>query len=98
MTPISQKKIYNAQLEVAKSNKVFFCDVANNVGWSQMKVTTDGYWDNGIWVPKGGSSQTITRLNQSFPDSLHPHTDKSGEAIKREAEIIAAYIKSNIIL
>jgi hypothetical protein len=91
--------VYPAQKEVAESNKVWFCDVANNIGWSSVKkMTTTGYWSNGIWVASGGQSHTITCLEAAFPDKVHPHTDKSGNAIMRESQIIADFIKSHIIL
>ena len=92
------KKTFDAQKELAQYHGVYFCDVANNVGWSQRLVTTTGYWDDGVWVPSGGTSRTITRLEQCIPDKVHPHTDKSGNAIKREAQIIADYINANINL
>ena len=76
------KRIFDAQKECAEHNKVWFCDIANNVGWSQQKVTVNG-------VPK-------TRLEQCLPDALHPSTDTSGNAVKRESKIIANYIKAFI--
>lgn len=76
------KRIFDAQKECAEHNKVWFCDIANNVGWSQQKVMVNG-------VPK-------TRLEQCLPDALHPSTDTSGNAVKRESKIIANYIKAFI--
>lgn len=76
------KRIFDAQKKCAEHNKVWFCDIANNVGWSQQKVTVNG-------VPK-------TRLEQCLPDALHPSTDTSGNAVKRESKIITNYIKAFI--
>lgn len=81
---VKAKKIFDAQKECAEYNKVWFCNVADVIGWSQAKVTVDG-------VVK-------TRLAQCLPDGLHPHTDTTGNAIKREAQIIADYIKYNIVI
>lgn len=92
------KKAVDAQKELAEYHGIHFCNVAENIAWSQRLVNTTGYWNNGIWIPNGGSMRTITRLEQAIPDQIHPHTDKSGNAIKREAQIIADYIKNNINL
>ena len=97
-TSATGKKTFEAQKELAEYHGIYFCDVANNVGWTQRLVTTTGYWQDGIWIPSGGQSRTITRLAQCIPDQVHPHTDKSGSAVKREAQIIADYILSNINL
>ena len=93
------KGIFNAQKEMANYLGVPFCDVANNIGWTQQKISTSGYWGaDGIWVESGGTLQTLTRLNQCLKDGLHPHSDKSGNAIKREAQVIAKFIMANINL
>ena len=76
------KRIFEAQKECAEHNKVWFCNIANNIGWSQQKVMVNG-------VLK-------TRLEQCLPDALHPSTDASGNAVKRESKIIANYIKAFI--
>ena len=90
---------FNAQKEVAEYNKVWFCDVANKIGWSDVnKITTTGYWNDGYWVESGGTERTITCLTAAFPDRIHPFTDLSGQAVIREAEIIASFIKSSGIL
>jgi len=91
--------VFTAQKAVAESNKVYFCNVADVIGWSDVKkITTTGYWTGtpGIWVNSGGTSQTITCLGAAFPDKIHPHTDQSGKAVIREAEVIANYIRSHI--
>lgn len=96
---VGYQRVFTSQKEAAESNKVWFCDVANKIGWSDTKkITTTGYWNNGIWVNSGGSYQTITFLSAAFPDRVHPHTDLSGKAIIREAEIIAKFIEANISL
>lgn len=92
------KKTFDAQKELAEYHSVYFCNVADNIAWSQRLVNTTGYWNNGIWIPSGGEARTITRLAQAIPDQIHPHTDKSGNAVKREAQIVADFIKNNINL
>lgn len=93
------KAIFNAQKDLAENHGLWFCDVANNIGWTQRTVQTNGYWgSNKMWVNSGGTEQTITRRAMAMYDDLHPHSDASGNAIKREAEIIASYIKANITL
>lgn len=76
------KRIFEAQKECAEHNKVWFCNIADNIGWSQQKVTVNGILK--------------TRLEHCLPDALHPSTDISGNAVKREARIIANYIKAFI--
>ena len=91
--------IVPAQKQLAEYHGVYFCDVSNAVAWTQRKVTTTGYWDaNHIWINSGGLQQTITRRQQALYDNLHPHSDYSGRASMRVAEIVARYIDSNIML
>ena len=93
---VKTQAIFNAQKTVSDINKLPFFDVADVIGWSQMHVTTTGYWDNGYWIESGGESRSITRKAQCIADGLHPHSDKSGNAIMREASILADNLLSNV--
>ena len=89
--------IVPAQKQLAEYHGVYFCDVSNAVAWSQRKVTTTGYWGSDhIWHNSGGTQQTITRRQQALYDNLHPHSDYSGKASMRVAEIVAKYIDSYV--
>ena len=92
--------VWSAQKELASYHGLWFCDVANGIGWTQRKVETTGYWDTTthLWVPSGGLLQTMTRKQQCLYDDLHPHNDWSGNASRREGQIIAQFIRSHIVL
>ncbi len=91
-------KMFNAQKEAAEYNKVWFCNVADKIGWNSSKVCAKGYWENGVWVKDESKNEPITRLELALCDTIHPHSDATGSAIKREAEIIAKYIETHICL
>lgn len=64
------------------------------MGWSQMPITTTGYWNtNNIWVNSGGAEQTLPIINTYMKDKLHPHSDYSGDAIKLYANVLYPFIR-----
>ena len=67
----------------------------NMYGWSQKKIKYTGYWSDGIWVEDGIERET-TFLNRWLPDTIHPHSDKSGEALWYMAKYISAWLKNLI--
>ena len=67
----------------------------NMYGWSQKKIKCTGYWSDGIWVEDGIERET-TFLNRWLPDTIHPHSDKSGEALWYMAKYISAWLKNLI--
>ena len=67
----------------------------NMYGWSQKKIKCTGYWSDGIWV-EDGIEREITFLNRWLPDTIHPHSDKSGEALWYMAKYISAWLKNLI--
>jgi len=44
------------------------------LGWSQQIVQTTGYWSSGVWIPSGGSLQSLTITQIWMFDNLHPAT------------------------
>lgn len=67
----------------------------NMYGWSQKKIKCTGYWSDGVWVEDGIERET-TFLNRWLPDTIHPHSDKSGEALWYMAKYISAWLKNLI--
>lgn len=68
----------------------------NFTGWSQRKVRTTGFWENGFWQNSGGELREIAILDSWLPDKIHPHTDKSQKANKYLANLIGCWIKNEI--
>lgn len=66
-------------------------------GWSNNKIKTKWYWDNGVWT-LGAKEQTITILNCWLADTVHPHSDSSGKTLQFMADHIASWMKDNIFL
>lgn len=68
-----------------------------NYGWSNNKISTKWYWNNGVWT-LGTKEQTITILNCWLADTVHPHSDTTGKTLQFMAEHIANWLKENIFL
>lgn len=66
-------------------------------GWSNNKITTKWYWNNGIWT-LGTQDQEITILNCWLADTVHPHSDSSGKTLQFMADHIANWMRGNIFL
>lgn len=66
-------------------------------GWSNNKIKTKWYWNNGVWT-LGTKEQTITILNCWLADTVHPHSDSSGKTLQFMADHIASWMKYNIFL
>ena len=66
-------------------------------GWSNNKIKTKWYWNNGVWT-LGTKEQTITILNCWLADTVHPHSDSSGKTLQFMADHIASWMKDNIFL
>lgn len=66
-------------------------------GWSNNKIATKWYWNNGVWT-LGTQEQTITILNCWLADTVHPHSDSSGKTLQFMADHIANWMRGNIFL
>lgn len=66
-------------------------------GWSNNKITTKWYWNNGVWT-LGTQDQEITILNCWLADTVHPHSDSSGKTLQFMADHIANWMRGNIFL
>ena len=66
-------------------------------GWSNNKIKTKWYWDNGVWT-LGKKEQTITILNCWLADTVHPHSDTSGKTLQFMADHIGNWLKDTIYL
>ena len=89
-----QPKISEYQQIVAKDWSLPIYKQWEQLGWSQKKVKTTGFWSNGYWVPSGGTEHELTYLDLWLPDTVHPHSDLSGKSIRFMAENIANYLNS----
>lgn len=86
--------IIEKQQKMCEIWSIDFLRLDKKLGWSQQTISTTGYWDDGIWVPSGGSEQDITILDANLCDGVHPHSDLSGDAINKIASILAGYLNS----
>ncbi|MTH78742.1 hypothetical protein [Paracoccus aestuariivivens] len=73
------------------------CPLYETLGWSRVRsVTTEGYWqmtgNTGIWMPSGGSIQTLEMNEVWMPDGLHPDRDASGTAVNRIVDALVAWL------
>ncbi|WP_288995196.1 hypothetical protein [uncultured Gemmobacter sp.] len=60
------------------------------LGWTQQTVQTTGEWVSGVWDPDYHALPVARTMTQIWlSDDLHPHTDLSGDANMRIADIIA---------
>ena len=89
-----QPKISEYQQIVAKDWSLPIYKQWEQLGWSQKKVKTTGFWLNGYWIPSGGTEHEMTYLDLWLPDTIHPHSDLSGKSIRFMAENIANYLNS----
>lgn len=89
-----QPKISEYQQIVAKDWSLPIYKQWEQLGWSQKKVKTTGFWSNGYWIPSGGTEHEMTYLDLWLPDTIHPHSDLSGKSIRFMAENIANYLKT----
>jgi hypothetical protein len=71
-----------------------FLKLWEKTGWSQKKITTTGYWTDGVWTSSGGASQTLSLTQIWMPDDLHPLSDSSGSANRFLASIISQFLET----
>lgn len=83
------------QIIVADSWEVPLYHTWEYLGWNvNHKITTTGYWSNGVWIESGGAEQEITIHDRFIPDHMHPHSDSSGYANEWIAKNIAQWMKN----
>ena len=89
--------VCEAQKIISQKWNVPFYELYKHLAWSQNRITSSGYWSSdGIWLNDGGESKEITVLNTWLQDNLHPHSDRSGEAINLIAENISSWLDNCI--
>lgn len=86
--------IVKAQENASKYWNLPIVSLWKNTAWNQKKIVTDGYWNNGNWVASGGENREMPIYEMWMADKLHPHSDNSGRANYRIAEIASSILKS----
>lgn len=88
--------VAQAQQAIADDWSIPIMPLWSLLGWSQKTVNTKGYWNNnGFWV-YGSTASEKTMLNIALRDGIHPHSDSSGETLRKEARIIAQWLSNNV--
>ena len=88
--------VAQAQQAIADDWSIPIMPLWSLLGWSQKTINTKGYWNaNGIWV-YGSTASEKTMLNIALRDGIHPHSDSSGETLRKEARIIAQWLSNNV--
>lgn len=88
--------IIDKQVVMTELWSIDFYRLDKKLGWTQNTITTTGYWQSGVWIPSGGTPQTLTLLNANLADGVHPHSDVSGDAINKIAQILACYLDNEV--
>jgi hypothetical protein len=95
---------YEAQSDEKKYDSIYQQRVADDyeiplfkrwekTGWSQVEETINATWNNGLLtVASSPSTKTILRWN--LADGVHPHSDKTGGAIRHMTDLITPFIES----
>lgn len=73
--------LVKSQSRVADLWSIPFVDISHSFGWTSQQITVDG--------------NIKTVLEANIPDGVHPHTDTSGKATKRIAEVLVK--KMNVL-
>ena len=95
---------YEAQSDEKKYDSIYQQRVADDyeipifkrwekTGWSQVQETMNAAWDSGLLTVKS-TSATKTLLAWNLADGVHPHSDKTGGAIRLMADLITPFIDS----
>lgn len=95
---------YEAQSDEKKYDSIYQQRVADDyeipifkrwekTGWSQVQETMNAAWDSGLLTVKS-TSATKTLLAWNLADGVHPHSDKTGGAIRLMADLITPFIES----
>lgn len=92
----SVPKISQAQSHLANYWSIPIMPLWEVLGFSNKKITTTGFWKNGIWQKKGGISQEISIINTYLADGIHPHSDLSGKTTEYITQQLVIWLKSNI--
>jgi len=85
------------QTSVANSWNIPIFKLWEKLGWNRTrKITTSGYWSNGLWVPSGGASQQLTVMQCWVADGVHPHTDLSDKALNFITDNLYAWFANEV--
>lgn len=85
--------LISAQEYVADYWSIDIFRLDKKLGWSNKQVVTKHNWDNGYYV-ETNDEHTTTIKNAWVYDTIHPSTDKSGDAVKLIANAIVPWIKT----
>lgn len=89
-------KISQAQSHLANYWSIPIMPLWEVLGFSNKKITTTGFWQNGIWQKNGGISQEISIINTYLADGTHPHSDLSGKTTEYITQQLVIWLESNI--
>ncbi len=82
------ERIVKAQENFSKYWNFPIVKTWEKTGWNTNLIRTTGYWNNSaIWVNTGGEERNLAAYRIWLQDSLHPHSDASGEANMHIAKI-----------
>lgn len=95
---------YEAQSEEKKYDSIYQTRVAEDyeipifkrwekTGWSQVQETIKATWNNGL-LTVSSTDATKTLLAWNLADGVHPHSDKTGGAIRQMTDLIVPFIES----
>lgn len=83
------------QQKVATEYEIPLLKLWEKTKWSQVPITTFGAWTSaGVWK-NTTTANNFTMLQANLYDGIHPHSDKSGGAIRQLTDIITPFIESN---
>ena len=90
----SKANVYKYQEIVADDNQLPLLKLWEKTGLTQTKLALKGKWVNGLWHATS-TTQEYTVMNANLPDTIHPHSDKSGRMLRILADIILPFIEAN---
>lgn len=77
-------KIVEMQEKIANLWGLDRCEVYKKIGWSQQKIIV------------GGEEKTMLKV--WCPDGIHPHSDTTGKALERYADILQPFISDALVI
>lgn len=90
--------ILTAQKNVANYFAIPLVDIANACGWGNYSITTKGNWvlygDLSFWEATEDEHTFTDAVKLWIPDGTHPHTDRTGNANRHIARILAGKLQN----
>ena len=90
----TKSKVHTYQEIIADDNQIPLLKLWEMTGLTQTVLSLKGKWVDGLWQ-ETSSIQEYTVMNANLPDTIHPHSDKSGRMLRVLADIITPFVESN---